>query len=55
MNHTELLRIRVTQEMKTDLEMIAFRKGILLSELARKYLQEMIDKEGVPLPFQERG
>ena len=55
MNHTEMLRVRITPEMRTSLELIAYHKGIRLSELVRDYLQKMIDVNGVPLPFQERS
>lgn len=51
--YTETIKLRVTPEMKTDLEMMAYRKGFGLSECVRNYLQEMIDSEGVPLPFGE--
>lgn len=49
--YTETIKIRVTQEMKTDLEMIAYRKGFGFSECVRELLQEAIDNEDVPLPF----
>lgn len=49
--YTETIKLRVTPEMKTDLEMIAFRGGMSISEVIRYYLQTMIKKEGVPLPF----
>lgn len=51
--YTETIKLRVTPEMKTDLEMMSYRKGFGLSECVRNYLQKMIDSEGVPLPFQE--
>lgn len=51
--YTETIKIRVTPEMKTDLEMIAYRKGLGFSECVRELLQEAIENEGVPLPFQE--
>lgn len=51
--YTETIKLRVTPEMKTDLEMIAHHNGMSISEVIRYYLQTMIKKEGVPLPFSE--
>lgn len=51
--YTETIKLRVTPEMKTDLEMMAYRKDFGLSECVRNYLQKMIDEEGVPLPFSD--
>ena len=51
--YAETIKLRVTPEMKTDLEMIAQHSGMSVSEVIRYYLQTMIKKEGVPLPFSE--
>ena len=51
--YTETIKLRVTPEMKTDLEMIAQHNGMSVSEVIRYYLQTMIKKEGVPLPFSD--
>lgn len=51
--YTETIKLRVTPEMKTDLEMIAYHNGMSISEVIRYYLQTMIKKEGVPLPFSD--
>jgi len=51
--YTETIKLRVTPEMKADLEMIAHHNGMSISEVIRYYLQTMIKKEGVPLPFSD--
>lgn len=51
--YTETIKLRVTPEMKTDLEMIAHHSGMSISEVIRYYLQTMIKKDGVPLPFSD--
>ena len=56
-NKTAQIQLRVSESQKRGLKELARRKGLVMSQVLRNYIDELLDKElanPVPMPDQDK-